>query len=880
MPTVQQIRELFLGFFAERGHLIRPSAPLVLPDDATSLFTSAGMQPYMAVYRGEEARPAPRWASIQKCNRTNDIDGVGIHNRYATFFEMLGNFALGDYFKEGAIDFAWELFNDVLKLPRERLWFTVYTDDDETEEIWQKRIGIPKERILRFGRSDNWWPKAQWEGPCGPCTEIHIDLGEQLACDRDDCRVNCDCDRYLELWNLVFQMYTEAPDGALTPLPQPGVDTGMGLERLAMVLQGKDYIVETDEMWQICSAITKAIGEQRGRPVAYGDDAQSDLALRIMTDHLRAGTFIMADGIVPGSDGAGYVLRRFIRRAYRFGRQVGATGPFLHEALPAVAQAMGQAYPELTGKVEFAAKLMRREEERFAETLENGMTLFELVVERGLKDNVIPGDFAFALYDTYGFPLELTVELAGERGWTVDDAGFTAAMDEQRVRSRGETIGLAGSRDVELAAGLPATEFLGYETAAAEVEALAFISDGKLVDGLAEGDEGGVVLDQTPFYAERGGQIGDTGQIIFTDGVFEVINTLPLGDTILHVGRMTSGATEAGRVIAEVDPARRRAICAAHTATHLLHEALRRALGEHVDQSGSLVAPDRLRFDFTHHESVARDILDRVEEQANEWIVADLSVQAAQMAFAEARAAGARALFTEKYGDVVRAVKVGEVSMELCGGTHCGSTGQIGSLRILSESSIAAGVRRLEAITGLEAVRHARQVDEELAGIAKTLGCTVEEVPYRVAGLQTRLAELQKELKAARQARSAVSVEDLVAGAMDVAGHRVVGAEIPDVDADMLSSLVDQVADKIGEGVVVLATVEEGKVLFMAKAGAGAVQAGAHAGNLVKELATICGGGGGGRPQFARAGGKDPGKLGEALATVAGLVKSQVGSVP
>ncbi|MBU0608703.1 MAG: alanine--tRNA ligase [Armatimonadetes bacterium] len=873
MPTVQEIRQLFLSFFEDRGHLVRPSAPLVLRDDATSLFTSAGMQPYMAAYRGEEAPPAPRVVSIQKCNRTVDIDGVGIHNRYCTFFEMLGNFSFGDYFKAEAVDFAWELFNDVLQLPRERLWFTVFTDDDETEEIWHKRIGIPRERILRFGRSDNFWPKARWEGPCGPCSEIHIDLGEEYSCGRDTCRVNCDCDRYLELWNLVFQMYTESPDGVLTPLPKPGVDTGMGLERLALVLQDKPYVAQTDEMWQICSAIVAAINQQRSQPFAYGDDAQTDLALRIMTDHLRAGTFIMNDGVVPSADGAGYVLRRFIRRAYRFGRQAGATKPFLHEALPAVAAAMGQAYPELKDKVEFSAKLMHREEERFAGTLESGMNLLEEIVD-GLDGTVIPGREAFRLYDTYGFPLELTVELAAERNLTVDEAAFGEAMAAQRVRSRGETVGLAGSRDVELAAGLPATEFLGYETASAEVQAVAFIRDSKLVDGLDEGDEGGVVLDRTPFYAERGGQGGDTGRIIFADGVFEVTDTVPLGDTTLHVGRMASGVTQAGPVVAEVSPDRRRAICAAHTGTHLLHEALRRALGPHVDQSGSLVAPDRLRFDFTHHEAVGREVLDEIEDQVNAWVVADLPVQVAAMGFQEARDSGARALFTEKYGDVVRTVTVADVSMELCGGTHCSSTGQIGSVRILSESSIAAGVRRIEAVTGLEAVRHARHVEEELVGVARELGCTVAEVPARVAGLQARLTELQHELKAARQARSAVDLDSLPVA--EVGGLKVVAAEIPGVDADMLSSLVDQIADKNGDGVTVLATVEDGKVVFMAKASDGAVKAGVHAGNLVKELATRCGGGGGGRPQFARAGGKDPAKLGEALAAVVGMVEGQV----
>ena len=874
MLKTQEIRELFTGFFQERGHLIRPSAPLVLPDDATSLFTSAGMQPYMAAYRGEEAAPAPRVTTIQKCNRTNDIDGVGVHNRYATFFEMLGNFSFGDYFKEGAVDFAWEFFHDVLNLPTERLWFTVYTDDDETEDIWHKRIGIPKERILRFGRSDNFWPKAQWEGPCGPCSEIHIDLGPQLACDSPDCRVNCDCDRYLELWNLVFQMYTESPEGVLTPLPRPGVDTGMGLERLSMVLQEKDYITQTDEMWQICTAIAEAIGKRMGKKIVYGKDPQTDLALRIITDHVRASAFIMADGTVPSSDGAGYVLRRFIRRAYRFGRQVGVTKPFLYEALPSVAAAMEAQYPELREKADFSAKLMKREEERFASTLEQGMSLFEDIVDALKTEKTISGERAFALYDTYGFPLELTMELAAERGLQVDEAGFNEAMGKQRVRSRGETVGLTGSRDTELGASLPATEFLGYETWAAEVEALAFVSNGKLVDGLSEGDEGGVVLDQTPFYAEKGGQQSDRGQIIFTNGLLDVTHTIPAGDTVLHMGKMTRGETELGRVIAEVEPERRRAICGNHTATHLLHEALRQALGTHVDQSGSLVTPDRLRFDFTHHEAVGHDLLAQVEDQVNRWILLDAPVETAIMSFAEARESGARALFTEKYGDVVRTVKVEGVSTELCGGTHCGSTGEIGSFRIVSESSIAAGVRRIEAVTGLPAVQHARHQEEQLQAVAKTLGCTVDEVPYRVAGLQTRVAELQQELKQARQARSAFDLDTLPV--TEIAGLKVVGAQVPDVDSEMLSSLVDQVADKMGEGVTVLATVEDEKIVFIAKVSDGAAKAGAHAGNLVKELATACGGGGGGKPQFARAGGKDVSKLEACLARVPEIVQGQL----
>ncbi len=873
--TTQEIRSLFLSFFRDRGHLVRPSAPLVLHDDPTSLFTSAGMQPYMAAYRGEEAPPGPRWCSIQKCCRTVDIDSVGIHNRYATFFEMLGNFALGDYFKEGAIDLAWELFHDVLQLDTERLWFTVYTDDDEAADIWHKRIGIPSERILRFGRSDNWWPKVRWEGPCGPCSEIHIDLGEELSCGKPDCRVNCDCDRYLELWNLVFQQFTEAEDGTKTPLPRPGIDTGMGLERLSLVLQGKRYVTETDEMWGICSGVVEAVNRQRATPLAYGDDRRTDLALRIITDHLRAAAFVLCDGVVPGNEGAGYVLRRFVRRAYRFGRQLGATQPFLYEALPGVARAMGHAYPELSAKEAFATSILRREEDRFASTLEQGMAVFEDIVD-GLDGKVIPGDKAFRLYDTYGFPLEVTVEMAAERGLSVDEEGFRAAMEQQRVRSRGAEVGLQGARDVQLGAKLPPTEFVGYEALEAHGQVLALVRDGELVDVLKEGESGGIVLDRTAFYAERGGQAGDTGTIYLSEGEFAVTDTVAVGDSTLHLGKVLRGRAIAGPATGQVDGARRRAIQANHTATHLLHEALRRILGEHVDQAGSLVAPDRLRFDFTHHESVDRQVLAEVEDLVNTWIVANLPVSWEEQEFEAAKRAGARALFTEKYGDVVRTVHVGGVSLELCGGTHCHTTGEIGSLRIVHEGSVAAGMRRIEAVTGLEAVRRGRQMEDELRRLAQDLNCTLEEVPQRVEHLQARIGELQRELKQARQTRPAANIAEIVAQASEVGGLRVVARLLPDTAPEALMDLVDEVATKLGEGVVLLASTDGDKVALVCKASDGAVAAGAHAGNLVRDVATRCGGGGGGKANFARAGGKDPSKAVEALAAVPALLADQL----
>lgn len=874
--TTQDIRSLFLSFFRDRGHLVRPSAPLVLHDDPTSLFTSAGMQPYMAAYRGEEKPPGPRWCSIQKCCRTVDIDSVGIHNRYATFFEMLGNFALGDYFKEGAIDFAWEFFHDVLGLDTARLWFTVFTDDDEAADIWHQRIGIPRERILRFGRSDNWWPKVRWEGPCGPCSEIHIDLGEELGCDKPGCRVNCDCDRYLELWNLVFQQFTEAEDGTKAPLPKPGIDTGMGLERLALVLQGKRYVTETDEMWGICSAVLEAVNRQRAKSLAYGDDPQSDLALRIITDHLRSAAFVMCDGVVPGNEGAGYVLRRFVRRAYRFGRQLGASQPFLHEALPGVTKAMSHAYPELAAKEAFSTNIMRKEEDRFASTLEQGMSLFEDIVA-GLEGAVIPGERAFRLYDTYGFPLEVTIEMAAERGLTVDEEGFRTAMALQRVRSRGAEIGLQGSRDVELGARLPPTEFVGYDGLEAHGNVVALVHDGELVDELEEGETGGLVLDRTAFYAEKGGQAGDAGTIYLPDGEFAVTDTVALGDSSLHLGKVLRGRATAGPATGQVDGERRRAIQANHTATHLLHEALRRFLGEHVDQAGSLVAPDRLRFDFTHHESVDRKVLAAVEDLVNTWILANLPVTWEQQDFQAARRAGARALFTEKYGDVVRTVHVAGVSLELCGGTHCHTTGEIGSLRIIQESSVAAGMRRIEAVTGLEAVRRGRQMEDQLRRLAQELNCTLEEVPQRLAQLQTRIADLQQELKQVRQAKAAVSVSDILAGAGEVGGLRVVAHLLPEASQDLLMDLVDEIATKLGQGVVLLASTDGDKVTLVCKASEAAVAAGAHAGNLVREVATRCGGGGGGKPSFARAGGKDASKAAEAVAAVPAIVAKQLG---
>lgn len=868
--TTQQLRESFLSFFEDRDHLVRPSAPLVLHDDPSSFFTSAGMQPYMAAFRGEEEPPAPRMVSIQKCNRTGDIEGVGIFNRYHTFFEMLGNFSFGDYFKQGAIDLAWEYVHEVLQLPTEDLWITVFTDDDEAEEIWHQRIGIPRERILRFGREENWWPTAQWAGPCGPCTEIYVDLGPELGCP-EGCEVGCaQCNRYLELWNLVFQQYTEAEDGTLTPLPQPGIDTGMGLERLALVMQGKRYTCETDELWQIAAAALEAVNEQRDKPCAYGDDPEQDAALRVITDHLRAAAFLMADGITPSNEGPGYVLRRFIRRAYRYGRNLGAREPFLYQALPAVSQAMGQAYPELSPHEDFAVSLLRSEEERFASTLEQGLNIFAELAEDLQKheEKILPGEQAFRLYDTYGFPLDITRELAAERGLSVDEEGFEAAMQEQRERSRGEVIGLRVHDGLKIGdsvqfGALPKTEteFVGYETESARAEIVVLLQDDNQVETAQEGEQVTLVLDRTPFYAEKGGQVADHGVIVGPAGKVVVREVTAEEEAFLHHGRVAKGKIKTfDTVRAEIDPERRAAIKRHHTAAHLLQAALRQFVGDHVRQAGSWVGPERLRFDFTHHEQISEEVLGGVERCVNEWIVANLPVTCTQESLEQAKAQGVIALFGETYGEEVRVVRVGEVeakvSFELCGGTHVSRTGEIGAFRILAESSVAAGVRRIEAVAGLAALEEWCAQRDLLRQAMHELNCPREEIPERLATLRQQIRDLERQLQQARQAQAAFNLGDLLEAAEQIGEVCFLGQVVPDADRDLLAGLADQLAAKAGEAIILLAGTQGQGATFVCKVPDSLVQAGYKAGDLVKAACAAAGGGGGGRANFAQGGGQ------------------------
>ncbi len=873
--TTQQLRELFLAFFEERGHLVRPSAPLVLHDDPTSFFTSAGMQPYMAAFRGEEEPPAPRVASIQKITRTGDIELVGYENRYHTFFEMLGNFSFGDYFKQGGIELSWEFVSDVLQLPLERLWFTVFTDDDEAEEVWHKHIGIPMERLRRIGREDNWWPKVRWEGPCGPCSEIFYDLGPERGCP-GGCEVGCNkCERYLELWNLVFQMYTEAEDGTLTLLPQPGIDTGMGLERLAMVMQDKPFTTETDELYHILTASLQQINQFRDEPYAYGQDEATDVGLRVIADHLRATAFLMADGVVPSNEGPGYVLRRLIRRAYRFARQAGATGPFLHQALPAVAEVMAVPYPELDDRQDYHQDVVKSEEQRFAVTLAQGIDLFEETAEPLLDrgETVFPGEDAFDLHDTFGLTIDIVRDLAAEKGMTVDEAGFEQAMQEQRDRSRGKAVGLqlhdrVGMSDSIKLRSVPKTEFVGYDeqNLITKCTVKALRAEDEDVKLLRTGQEGTVIPHRTPFYAEAGGQVGDTGYLRGDRGVFRVNQTVQHGISILHVGVVKQGEIcEGDRLVAEVDIERRNAIRRHHTTAHLLQAALRESLGDHVRQSGSLVAPDHLRFDFTHHEAIDEETLEQIEDQINAWILADLPVTCTDKPLDEAKAEGIIALFGEKYEDVVRVVRVGEVSAELCGGTHCTRSGEIGSVRITGESSIAAGIRRIEAVAGQAALERSRRLEKALARAARQLSATPEELPARIGALQQQISELEKQVQQARRLQASSDIDKIIDEAVSIGSVSLITARIEGADDETLGSLADQITAKLPASIVVLAGIKGDSATLAVKVSDNLIPQGYHAGDIMAATAPLAGGGGGGGASFARGGGKAS-KIDEAFA--------------
>lgn len=865
--TSDQIRESFLQFFQEKNHLVVPSSSLVPQGDPTLLLTNAGMVQMKPYFLGEVNPPSPRLASVQKCFRTVDIDKVG-NERTLTFFEMLGNFSVGDYFKEGAIAFAWEYLTERARLEPERLYPTIYPDDEEAYEAWRTIAGVPPERIYRL--EDNWW-EAGPVGPNGPDSEIYYDRGPEFGCGLPTCQPGCECARFLEVWNLVFMQYYRDPSGAQTPLPRKNIDTGMGLERLSMLLQKKRTIFETDLFAPIIDRAAAIAG------VSYGSDERTDFSLRVIADHSRAVAFLIADGVLPSNEGRGYILRRVLRRAVRHGRLLGIQRPFLQETAQVVIDRMSGAYPELLQRRDFILKVIEMEEARFSQTLAVGLSVLDqLMAEaRARGQTQLGGEDVFRLYDTYGFPVELTIELAREAGFSVDLEGFERAMLRQREQARAAArFGGGPKASAEAYASLPLeVTFLGYERLNATSQIVGMIVNGQLVGEMGQGDEGEIVLGETPFYPEAGGQVGDTGKIANERGVAQVLDTQrPVPNLIVHRVRIVEGALLSGDVVeAIVDAERREDIARHHSATHLLHKALREVLGSHVQQAGSLVAPDRLRFDFTHFRPVTADELLAIEGRVNQEIRCNLPRATTITTYQEALAAGAMALFGEKYGERVRMVCLGDYSCELCGGTHVNRTGDIGYFVITSEGSVGAGVRRIEALAGRPAEHFVREKLSLLDRLAKRLGGDVEA---RVQALLEELEEERRQVQQLQRQLLAGEVDRLLARAVPVDDLEVIAAQVEVPSLDALRELGDRLRSRIRRGVIVLGSVLGGKPALIAMVTPGVA---INASDLVKKVAAIVGGSGGGRPDLAQAGGRFPEKLGEALQQVVPLVRGQLG---
>jgi len=871
------IRKAFLDYFAGKGHSIIRSSSLLPQNDPSLLFTNAGMVPFKSVFLGEEKREYTRAVSSQKCMRAggkhNDLENVGHTRRHHTFFEMLGNFSFGDYFKRDAIDFGWELLTKQFGLHEEKLWVTIYEDDDDAEKLWQEVAGVSPDRIIRMGAKDNFWQMAD-TGPCGPCSEIHIDQGVEAGCGRPECAIGCDCDRFLELWNLVFMQFNRDEHGALTPLPKPSIDTGMGLERISAVIQGKQNNFDSDLFSEIIESICSLTGS------SYGRDNETDISIRVIADHARAAAFLLSDGLMPANEGRGYVLRRVIRRASRHARLLGVEKPLLFKAIGSVVSSMGDVYPELITEHERAAKVLRLEEERFDRTLEQGMRILDDVLSkmRTAGDTVIRGDEIFKLYDTFGFPVDLVRDIALDSGLTVDEQGFSQAMEEQRQRARASWVGQDEAiatvyREVLTEAGK--SEFIGYGATEAEAAVKAIIKDANVVEQVAEGQEAEVVLDRTPFYGESGGQVGDTGTMTGEGGlVLSVLETKkPLEDLTVHRVRVEKGPlTVWTKVLARVDGARRSDIMRNHTATHLLQATLRNVLGEHIKQAGSLVEPGRLRFDFTHFSSLTPEEIREIEEAVNAKILENIQVGVVEQSASEAIDGGATALFGEKYGDTVRVVTVPGHSKELCGGTHCSATGDIGSFVIESEGSVASGIRRIEALTGVGALEKAHREEEELKAISAMLKVSDRKPSERVRQLLDELKSLEREkekLQGAAMKDMSVSLIDL---AREVKGVKVLSARVDNVPQKELRDLADKLRDKLVSGVVVLGSVVDDNAVLLANTTKD-ISKKYPAGKILKAVAEAAGGRGGGKPEMAQGGTKEISRLDSALESVYDIVR-------
>ncbi len=866
--TGKDLRERFLKYFADRGHTIVPSSNLIPKNDPTLLFTNAGMNQFKDLFLGLEKRDYIRACSSQKCVRAggkhNDLENVGRTARHHTFFEMLGNFSFGDYFKKEAIAFAWEFLTKDLKLDKNRLYVSVYKDDDEAARIWQEQEGVPLERIYRFDE-DNFWSMGD-TGPCGPCTEIFWDNGPETGCGSPDCAVGCDCDRYMEIWNNVFMQFNRDEKGVMTPLPKPSVDTGMGLERIATVMQGVTSNYDTDLIQGIIRHVEKLSGKQ------YRRDEKDDVSMRVIADHSRAITFLICDGVLPSNEGRGYVLRRIMRRAARHAKMLGFPEPVLYRIVDAVTEVMGEAYPDLLQREEYIRKVVRAEEERFAETLDNGLRILNdevaFLKSRGCK--VIPGEVVFKLYDTYGFPMDLTADIVQSEGFTVDEAGFETCMERQREMAREHWKGSGEERVSAVYKTLHGrglrTAFTGYDERTAYSVITALVREGNPVESADAGEDVDVITETTPFYGESGGQTGDSGEISTGSAHLEVVDTLrPMPDLFVHRARVKEGTIRIGDAAdLKVAGERRNATARNHTATHLLQAALREVLGDHVKQSGSLVSKDHLRFDFTHYSAMTPDELERVEDLVNGHIMDNAEVTSRELEIEKAMESGATALFDEKYGDLVRVVKVGEVSAELCGGTHVRASGDIGLFKIVSEAGIAAGVRRIEALTGMGALRYARHLEEDSRKIASLVKAEGGDAVEKVVRLISRQKELQREIDTLQGRLNASASADLLAGVREVGGVKALAVKVEMADSKGLRELSDTLKDRLGSGVIAIGTEIDGKASLLVVVTKDLTSR-FRAGDLIKGLAPIIGGSGGGKPELAQAGGSKPEKLDEAL---------------
>ena len=875
---LNEIRSKFLNFFESKGHLVQPSYSLVPHNDKSLLLINAGMAPLKNYFSGTEIPPSKRMTTCQKCVRTGDIENVGVTARHATLFEMLGNFSFGDYFKEETLKWGWEFVTEHLNIPQDKIWVSVYLEDDEAFEIWEKEIGIPKERIVRLGKEDNFWEIGT--GACGPCSEIHFDRGEEYGCDNPDCKPGCDCDRYLEFWNHVFSQFNKDEDGNYNPLENKNIDTGMGLERIACIMQGVDTIFDVDTIKHILNAVEKMTNS------TYGKEYKVDKSIRIITDHIRSVSFLVADGVLPSNEGRGYVLRRLLRRAARNGKLLGMKEPFLYKLVDEVIAVSGEAYPELVEKADYIKKVIRIEEEKFNETIDKGSEILSSYIEelKAKNEKTLSGENAFRLYDTYGFPVDLTKEILEEEHLEIDEEGFQAEMEKQRQTARdarGNMDSEAWKEDAiaKLDKDI-VTDFEGYETLSIESTVKGIAKNNELVESACVSDEVVIVLDKTAFYPEGGGQVGDKGLLVNKneDVALEVIDTKKgPNNTIKHICVVKSGMINVGDVVyTKVDKEVRLASARNHSATHILHKVLKEVLGEHVNQAGSLVTPERLRFDVTHFEAISKDELKLIEEKVNDIIFEALDITCENMSMTDASKKGATALFGEKYGDEVRVVSMGDYSIELCGGTHLTNTSQIGMFKILSEGGVAAGVRRIEAITGKEVYNFLNNKQHLINEVCATIKAKEDNLTAKVAHLLDETKSLTKELNEVKAKMSLQSADSILDSKVDINGVNIVTAKFEDMDMDTLRNTADTLRDKLASGVVVLANVAGGKINFVATATKDVIEKGVHAGNIVREVAQTAGGKGGGRPNMAQAGATDVTKVDDALNHAKDVLKSQV----